>query len=199
MQLTFPNHRVSQFLGVLEAWWREVDLTHALEVSIKDFSELMLRKGVVAKSFETVRMIKLTIGDKIEPEGCIRHSQYMRLFARALLRAALTNVYYYIRKIANRDGTDTLPSDEAGLSAAAGGNAGAPRRTAASSILYVLKLQRSLALSGMKPTTNIGRGFDAQNIVDAVIAQQKEKESLTGQRDLGAEALDDFKKINLMK
>ena len=39
-------------------------------------------------------------------------------------------------------------------------------------ILYVLKLQRSLALSGLKPATSLGQGFDASNIVNAVIAIQ---------------------------
>lgn len=130
----------------------------------------MLRKGVVSKSFETVRMIKLTTGEKIDTNAHIRHSQYLRLFARALLRAALTNVYYYIKKIANRDGTEALPSDAAGPSAEAGQNQAAPRRADKTNILYVLKLQRSLALSGMKPTNSLGTGFDAENIVDAVIA-----------------------------
>lgn len=60
-------------------------------------------------------------------------------------------------------------------------------------------MQRSLALSGLKPTTSIGRGFDAENIVNAVIAQQKEREAQAGVSYLGSEPMDDFKKINLMK
>lgn len=198
LKLTFPNQRMSLLLRALELWWREVDTTHALEAPIKEFSELMQRKGIVAKSFETVRMIKLTIGDKIEPDGVIRYSQYMRLFARPLLRAALTNVYYYIKKIANRDGTDSWPSGAVALAGGSGEGQGAPRAHE-SHILYVLKLQRSLALSGMKPTDSLGMGFDAANIVDAVIFQQQEREQETGTRDLGTEPLDDFKKINLMK
>jgi hypothetical protein len=71
----------------------------------------MLRKGLVPKIFECPRMIKAVIGDKIEPEGFVKHSQYLRLFTRALLRAAMTNVYYYIQRIAARDGTASLPSD----------------------------------------------------------------------------------------
>lgn len=182
---------------MLELWWREVDSVHSLEAPIKEFSDLMQRKGIVAKSFETVRMIKLTIGDKVEPEGLIRHSQFMRLFARPLLRAALANVYYYIKKIANRDGTDSWPSDA--VATAGGDDKAATRRDGDSHILYVLKLQRSLALSGLKPTASLGMGFDAANIVDAVILQQKEREEQAGTSDLGAEPLDDFKKINLMK
>lgn len=199
MKLSFPNQRMSQLLEVLQYWWREVDPTQSLKAPVSEFSELMARKGIVAKSHETTRMIKLVIGDKVDPDGFVWHSQFMRLFSRVLLRAALTNVYYYIKKIAKRDGTDTVPTDPEAPSGKAEEEQPASRRTETSHILYVLKLQRSLALSGLKPTTSIGRGFDAENIVNAVIAQQKEREAQAGVSYLGSEPMDDFKKINLMK
>ena len=58
VQFSFPNQRLSELTDLLEVWWREKDSTFSREMPIKDFSDLMMKKGVVAKSFETVRMIK---------------------------------------------------------------------------------------------------------------------------------------------
>ena len=127
-------------MEVLRLWWRELDPTQSLQAPASDFSELMVRKGIVSKSHETTRMIKLVIGDKVEQGGSVWHSQFMRLFSKVLLRAALTNVYYYIKKTANRDGTDTVPTDPAAASGKAGEERPTLRREEASHILYVLKL-----------------------------------------------------------
>jgi len=132
----------------------------------------------------------------------------MRLFAKPLLTAALINVYYYIKKVANRDGTDVLPAGFPGCISDEARGHSHQGQTDDSQLLYVLKLQRALALSGMKPNNGLAGGFDTKVVVDAVIAQHREKERLASpkaspsarQEQAGdGEADDDLSKINQMK
>lgn len=63
---------------------------------MQDFSNLLVRKGIVSKHFETTRMVRSSIGDKLSPEGTIKLSQFQKLFSKAFLRGALMNIFYYL-------------------------------------------------------------------------------------------------------
>jgi len=61
----FPNEKISDFLTVMQDWWASIDPSQAKEVPMLAFSELMVQKDVVTKTFEVTSMIKSTIGEKI--------------------------------------------------------------------------------------------------------------------------------------
>lgn len=85
-------------MQILDEWWKEVDIEKMRSVLIKDFGALMMRKGIISKTFEVIGMVKQTIGDKVELEGRINRHQYDRIFAKAFLRGALMNTLYFIKK-----------------------------------------------------------------------------------------------------
>ena len=68
------------------------------------FSAMMVKKGVVSKNFEAMRMVKAAIGEKIPANGSVKLSQYQKIFSRAFLRGALMNLFYYLKKVADREG-----------------------------------------------------------------------------------------------
>jgi len=68
------------------------------------FKALMVRKGVVSKNFEAMRMVKAAIGERIPDNGSLKLSQYQKMFSRAFLRGALMNLFYYLKKVSNREG-----------------------------------------------------------------------------------------------
>jgi hypothetical protein len=49
----------------MQNWWASIDPSSAKEVPLLAFSDLMVQKDVVTKSFEVTSMIKSTIGEKI--------------------------------------------------------------------------------------------------------------------------------------
>lgn len=169
LKLRYPNHRMSLMVEALENWWKKIDPALQLFVPVQSFADFMQKKGIVGKSHDTPRMIKKVIGDKMDIEGTIYQSQFMRIFQKVLVRSALTNVLYFIKKISNRDGTDTFPADPVVQTDKTGDEQPLLRKADANHILYLLKLQRTLALSCLKPDTSMARGFDAENVVDAVI------------------------------
>ena len=63
----------------------------------------MIDKGIVTKNFEIAKLLKSSIGIKIPSNNKIKLSQYKLIFAKAYLRAALMNIYYYLRKLTDRD------------------------------------------------------------------------------------------------
>ena len=90
----------------MQGWWDSIDTTQQKQMGMREFSALMVEKGIVSKTFEVMRMVKTTIGEKISQDGIIKYSQFQRIFARAFLRGALMNIYYYLRKITDRDGIE---------------------------------------------------------------------------------------------
>ena len=108
----FPNEKISDFLEVMQEWWDSVDTTQQKQMGMHEFSALMVEKGIVSKTFEVIRMVKTTIGEKIGQTGIIKYSQFQKIFARAFLRGALMNIYYYLRKITDREGVEQTTGAE---------------------------------------------------------------------------------------
>jgi len=65
----------------------------------------MLDKGIVSKTFEVTKLLKSTIGAKCS-DGRIKYTQFKLMFTKAFLRSALMNIYYFVRKLTDRDYTE---------------------------------------------------------------------------------------------
>ena len=55
----------------MEEWWKEADTSKMKSVTVKEFSQMLVRKGIISKSFEVIGMVKQTIGDRIDLNGTI--------------------------------------------------------------------------------------------------------------------------------
>ena len=144
LKFEFPNERVTDFLQIVDEWWNEVDVKKAKEISMRDFCRLIINKGVVSKAFEVIKMIKSTIRIKISADGFIKHSQFQQIFVRVYMRAVLMNIYYYLRKMTERDNED----DKMELAKKINGSEiGSEIKNG---LLYVLKYQRKLVFGGIR-------------------------------------------------
>jgi len=122
----------------MEEWWASIDPLQAREVPMLAFCELMVQKDVVTKAFEVTSMIKSTIGEKVT--GTITYSQFQRIFGKAFLRGGMMNIYYYLRKIQDRDlGDANMISGETVIGSGI-----------ENGLLNVLKYQRSLVIGGLR-------------------------------------------------
>lgn len=75
--LKFPNEKINDYLETVDKWWKSLcSSEHQNEVPVQDFSNLLVKKGIVSKHFETTRMVRSSIGDKITAEGTIKMSQF---------------------------------------------------------------------------------------------------------------------------
>jgi len=63
---------------------------------------MMIDKRIVNKNFDIAKLLKSTIGAKIH-DGRVKYSQFVLMFAKAFLRSALMNIYYFVRKLTERD------------------------------------------------------------------------------------------------
>jgi type II restriction/modification system DNA methylase subunit YeeA len=73
------------------------------DIPFIEFSEFLSKKKIVHKKFEATRMCNSALREKLDPEGSFLLSQYQKVTSLALLRGALMNLWYYIRKIQVRD------------------------------------------------------------------------------------------------
>lgn len=158
LQFDFPNERCTDLLEIVDGWWNEVDVKKAKEISMRDFCKLIITKGVVSKAFEVIKMIKSTIRIKIPADGMIKHSQYQQIFVRVYMRSVLMNIYYYLRKMTERDNED----DQMELAKKINGTEiGSEIKNG---LLYVLKYQRKLVLGGIRQQQK-NLGVDRQELL----------------------------------
>lgn len=88
-------------------------------------------------------MVKATINVRILPDHKIKYSQYQKVFAKAFLKGAVMNIYYYMRKIAERSSGEEP------------------------NLLTLLKYQRGLVIGGLKKREKTF-GVDGQNVVQCL-------------------------------
>jgi len=62
-----------------------------------------MKKKIIPKAFESRRLFSVILGIKFTPDSTLMLSQYQKVAANAILRGALLNLMYYIRKIWVRD------------------------------------------------------------------------------------------------
>ena len=103
------------------------------------FSSLMVAKGVVTKNFEAMRMVRALIGERIPANGTVKLSQYQKMFSKAFLRGALMNVFYYLKKVAKREGATRVAADPADKAEAAREIAKREEDELQNGLLHVLK------------------------------------------------------------
>jgi hypothetical protein len=92
-----------------------------------DFHHLMIRKGCCSKLFDSRRLVQHATGEKVNPDGIIMFSQYQKVMARVFLKAALSNVLYYIKKVSTGE-------------------------SEVQSLLHILNYQRSIVVDGLVKT-----------------------------------------------
>jgi hypothetical protein len=108
-----------------------------------DFHNLMSRKGCCSKTFDTRRLVQHAIGEKINPDSSFKFSQFQSVMSRVFLKAALSNVLYYIKKVQKKGST---PSE---------------------SLLQILNYQRSIVVDGLVKDQQT-LGINAADIVSSI-------------------------------
>lgn len=158
----FPNEKLVDYEETIENWWKAIDVNLSKEITLLQFSKLMIDKGIVTKNFEIAKLLKSSIGIKIPSNNKIKLSQYKLIFAKAYLRAALMNIYYYLRKLTDRDfEEDETIAKQQGKS---GLTDSAISTQLQNGLLYVLKYQRNLVLGGLRKKRQ-SLGIDSKPII----------------------------------
>ena len=105
----FPNEKITDLAAVAEEWWLSIDKEKQKKILVKDFTNLLIKQGVISKSFEFVRMMKTILHEDVDIDGEISLNQASKLFARVYLRSALINLLYFIKKEGVRKGDGYVP------------------------------------------------------------------------------------------
>ena len=102
---------------------------------------------MIPKAFESRRLFSVVLGMKITPDHNLKLSQYQKVAANAILRGALLNLMYYIRKIQVRDQKNNDKN---------------------SALLSILNYQRLLIVDGLITDEDI-LGVEAEEVLEAIV------------------------------
>ena len=58
----------------------------------------MIKKGFIGNSYEFEKLMKLMLNEPLT-EGTIKRTQFRRVFAKAILKGAIINMFYYIKQV----------------------------------------------------------------------------------------------------
>lgn len=111
-----------------------------------DFHNLMIKKGCSSKIFDSRRLVQHAIGEKINPDSHMKFSQFQKVMARVFLKAALTNVLYYIKKVSTKESSHQ-------------------------SLLHILNYQRTIVVDGLIKNKQT-LGIKCDNIVSSIAHKQ---------------------------
>ncbi len=95
-QFVPSNEKIFDQLQVLKNWWREIDPKFFGFVELSKFVNFAIKKRILGRETEKDKLIKSTIGSielTINKKKILMESQFMKIFARALLRGAISNIY----------------------------------------------------------------------------------------------------------
>lgn len=134
-------------MKVLSDWWLEMDPKMTRQIPFKVFSDFMMRKKIIPKAFESRRLFSVVLGIKITPDHNLKLSQYQKVASNAILRGALLNLMYYIRKIQVRDQKNNDKN---------------------SALLSILNYQRLLIVDGLITDEDI-LGVEAEEVLEAIV------------------------------
>jgi predicted hydrolase (HD superfamily) len=84
-------------MKVLEEWWNECDPEKSRTCTLQRFRVLLKSKRIIVRDSEIYRLLKKTIPRETVTEECLRESQFMKIFARPILRGAIVNIFVYTR------------------------------------------------------------------------------------------------------
>lgn len=69
----FPNEKLVDLVALAEEWWLSIDTGKVRKIAVKDFCQLLIKQGVITKSFELIRMMKTILNEEIDLDGEISH------------------------------------------------------------------------------------------------------------------------------
>jgi hypothetical protein len=93
----YPNEMLTEFEILEKEWWLEIDPQKSQEASLRDFCNLMMDKGIIEKHYYGKELLKQTINAKIPTNNLIKEAQFKQIMHKAYMRAALMNLYYFMR------------------------------------------------------------------------------------------------------
>lgn len=147
----FENQKIYEQMEVLQEWWDGMDSEKQKTVPVLKFRDLMRQKRIITRDSEVYRLIANCIPLKEILDEQIRQSQFSKIFAKAILRDAITNIYQHIKQTTKH---------ELGIDSDAG------------QLLKVLKFQRDLIIGGLKAQHDVN-GVDAVSMVLQLENQKK--------------------------
>ena len=109
-----------------------------------EFQDFVLRKKIIGRETEKEKLIQKTIGKADQMQGkfkILTDSQFNKIFAKALLKGAIANIFEYIKFLQNHD-NDVNPQGQ---------------------LLKVLQFQRDLLLGGLQSRHDVN-GIDAAKL-----------------------------------
>lgn len=138
-------------MEVLQEWWDGMDSEKQKTVPVLKFRDLMRQKRIITRDSEVYRLIANCIPLKEILDEQIRQSQFSKIFAKAILRGAITNIYQHIKQ---------MTKHELGIDSDAG------------QLLKVLKFQRDLIIGGLQAQHDVN-GVDAVSMALQLENQKK--------------------------
>ena len=129
-------------------WWKEIDQWNSQEATLADFTNLMIKLKIIDKDYEVKELLKQSIGIKPPTSNLIKETQFRQILHKAYLRGALMNMYYYMRKVTQRDYTNEVTQES--QKKIQGYSDSNISTELFNGMLYSLKYQRNLILGGMR-------------------------------------------------
>lgn len=102
----YPNEKITECIEAASLWWSKYDPLYSRELREDKFVKMMIEHKVITQHYDLPKLLKSTIGQKVPNDGKIKKSQFDLMITKACIRAALMNIYYYLRKLTDRDYTD---------------------------------------------------------------------------------------------
>ncbi len=129
-------------MNVLNEWWSKIDHAKKKFIPLTVFTDFLRSKKVIGRDSEMQRLIKNTIPTEVLVDESLKYTQFIKIFARACLRGAITNIYDYMKQ--------TMKHEQGS-------------ETGEGQLLKVLKFQRSLIIGGLQAQHDVN-GVDAVNM-----------------------------------
>lgn len=101
-----PNEKIFDQLEVLRTWWEQLDPKGTGQILQSEFLDLLLTKKIIYREKDFENLIQGSIGKADHMSGklkIITDFQYKKIFAKALLKGAISNIFEYTKFLQNHD------------------------------------------------------------------------------------------------
>ena len=95
-------------MNVLNEWWSRIDHLKKKFIPLTVFTDFLRSIKVIGRDSEMQRLLKNTIPTEVLVDDSLKYTQFMKIFARACLRGAITNIYDYMKQtMKHEQGSET--------------------------------------------------------------------------------------------
>lgn len=147
IKFEFPNEKLQDILKASRVWWNKLDPDGTLECSMQKFVKFLHEKKIIEKDNEVKQLLEQTMGiKKVEMNGTIKQTTFSSIINKVFMRSGIINVYYYMRKITERDYNEEDES-KCRKGSYLETDVGTDLKNG---MLYLLKYQRTILMNGLR-------------------------------------------------